>query len=142
MITNWLLHHHGFLLSRSVCTNLLSCMFQWVDALDKRNSVDVICLDIAKAFDTVSHQKLIHKLEHLSLSSTFVNWIKDFLKDRTHKVKVGSTLSSTSPQWCESRHRFRPYLVLNTLVTIDTHATSTRQKKSALHLKLHSFYAA
>ena len=107
IMTDWLLdelckldfispHQHGFVASRSVCTNLLACLFDWVDALDKRDNVDVIYLDIAKAFDTVSHVKLFHKLDHLSLPTKLVSWIKDFLSYRYQRVKVGSVLSESS----------------------------------------------
>ena len=108
IMTKWLLdeltnrnfispHQHGFLASRSVTTNLLTCLFDWVGALDNRESVDVIYLDIAKAFDTVSHPKLMHKLDSLSLPPKLTAWIKDFLSNRQQRVRIADTFSDESP---------------------------------------------
>ena len=108
IMTNWLLdeltnrnfvspHQHGFLASRSVTSNLLTCLFDWVGAVDKHESVDVIYLDIAKAFDSVSHPKLMHKLDALSLPQKLTAWIKDFLSNRYQRVRIEHTLSDESP---------------------------------------------
>ena len=108
IMTKWLLdelinrnfispHQHGFLASRSVTTNLLTCLFDWVGALDNHESVDVIYLDIAKAFDTVSHPKLMHKLDSLNLPPKLTAWIKDFLTNRCQRVKIEQSFSNESP---------------------------------------------
>ena len=55
-------HQHGFLAKHSTCTQLIECVDDWTLALDFRNSVDVAYLDFSKAFDSVSHSKLILKL--------------------------------------------------------------------------------
>ena len=84
---------HGFLPGRSTLTNLMTCLFEWVDALDKGDYVDVIFIDISKAFDTVSHSILIEKLANLNLNPKLHNWIKGFLLNRTQRVKIGETFS-------------------------------------------------
>src|SRR5215469_16584284 len=54
---------HGFLAGRSCLTNLLEFMEDITEIIDRGNSVDVIYLDFAKAFDKVSHKCLFRKLE-------------------------------------------------------------------------------
>ena len=58
---------HGFIKSRSTLTNLLSCLRHWLSSLDSDRSTDVIYIDFAKAFDSVSHPKLLHKLKSYNI---------------------------------------------------------------------------
>jgi len=53
---------HGFLAKHSTCSQLLESVNKWSIALKNCNIVDVVYFDIAKAFDPLSHLKLIHKL--------------------------------------------------------------------------------
>ena len=84
---------HGFLSKRSTLTNLLSCLNNWVECIDLRSSVDVMYLDIAKAFDSVSHSKLLHKISKYGISGNFFAWIAAFLKDRRQAVQVNDSRS-------------------------------------------------
>ena len=43
------------------------------------NSVDVIYLDLRKAFDSVSHLKLLHKLKFYSINGQLLCWFKSYL---------------------------------------------------------------
>jgi hypothetical protein len=56
-------------------------------------------IDFAKAFDTVSRPKLLHKLTAYGLSGNLFNWIADLLSDRSQcrPTRVGSALSSSAP---------------------------------------------
>ena len=55
-------HQHGFIKGRSTVTNLLEFTSLVLEALSLRLQTDVIYTDFSKAFDTVSHSLLIHKL--------------------------------------------------------------------------------
>ena len=55
--------------------------------------VDVVYTDIAKAFDSVSHLKLLLKFEAYGFKSNLLQWIKAFLKDRTQCVYIGHDVS-------------------------------------------------
>ena len=46
-----------------------------------------------KAFDKVSHPKLLLKLKSLGITGNFHNWIEAFLTKRTQQVIVSGTLS-------------------------------------------------
>ena len=48
-------NQHGFRAKRSCETQLLQCVNDWSQALDNKNNIDIIFLDISRAFDTVSH---------------------------------------------------------------------------------------
>ena len=99
MLTNGLItkHQHGFLAKRSTCTNLLDSFQDWVLALNGRENVDVAFIDFSKAFDSVSHIKLLHKLRGYGIQYELLAWIKSFLDHRTQRVLVDSRLSKAVP---------------------------------------------
>ena len=85
---------HGFLTKRSTTTNLFECINEWTKIVDGKCSVDVMYIDLAKAFDKVSHIKLIFKLKLLGIGGDLLAWIGSFLCNRTQRVRIGSKLSS------------------------------------------------
>lgn len=86
----------GFLAKRSTTSQLLTCINSWTKNVDRGICVDVVYLDIAKAFDTVSHSKLLFKLSACGVRDPLLSWIADFLKDRKQVVRLGNSLSNTS----------------------------------------------
>ncbi len=90
-------HQHGFLSQHSTVTQLLECLNDWTVALDSAQPVDVAYLDIAKAFDSVSHKKLIEKLKYYGISGRLVDWVEAWLSDRCQRVRVNDSYSSSSP---------------------------------------------
>ena len=76
-------------------------MEAWTDLIDKGESIDVVYLDFSKAFDSVPHQRLIHKLEAYGISGPIRAWIQDFLTERKQRVVVNhnrSPVTSGVPQ--------------------------------------------
>ena len=59
--------------------------------------VHAVLLDFAKAFDTVSHAKLLHKAEAYGIGGEILAWLKSFLSNRTQRVRVDGCLSAESP---------------------------------------------
>jgi len=82
-------HQHGFMQHRS-CPNLLETMEAWTEALDNGLGVDVLFLHYRKAFDSVSHKRLIEKLGTLGIQGNMLllRWIEQFLTARTMRVGV------------------------------------------------------
>uniref|UniRef100_A0A7I5EEN4 Reverse transcriptase domain-containing protein n=1 Tax=Haemonchus contortus TaxID=6289 RepID=A0A7I5EEN4_HAECO len=60
---------------------MLESLNDWTDALDAKDSVDVIYLDFQKAFDRVSHDLLVLKLVHADLKE-LRNFVTDIQTDR------------------------------------------------------------
>ncbi|CAF0803007.1 unnamed protein product [Brachionus calyciflorus] len=56
------------------------------------NFIDINYTDFSKAFDKVSHEKLLIKLKAYGINEAF-EWIKSFLFDRKQRVELGSTVS-------------------------------------------------
>jgi hypothetical protein len=55
---------HGFVRGRSCLTNLLEFLEDVTEYVDQGSPVDVIYLDLQKAFDKVPHQRLLKKFKH------------------------------------------------------------------------------
>ena len=64
--------------------------------MDKTGQVDVIFLDFSKAFDKVSHSKLLAKLEFYGIRGQVLTWIQAFLSNRSQVVAVNGCHSSTA----------------------------------------------
>lgn len=86
-------HQHGFVARRSVTSQLLELTQRWKEAIDVGQVVDVVYVDFAKAFDSVSFPKLLAKLESFGVRGPLLSWFSSFLVGRTFQVKIGSSLS-------------------------------------------------
>ena len=62
---------YGFILGRSAVVQLLTVIDRWTEILDTGGVVDVAYCDFMKAFDKVSHRKLIHKLKKYNLGKKY-----------------------------------------------------------------------
>ena len=60
---------------------------------DQKDQADVLILDVSKAFDTVPHSHLIHKLRHNNIDSFTVNWIENWLQNRKQSVLLDGSKS-------------------------------------------------
>jgi len=86
---------HGFRQKRSCLTNLLEFMEKVAEYLDSGELVDVIYLDFQKAFDKVTHKRLIARLEEIGIQGNLLNWIREWLKGRKQRVVIHGKAS----QW-------------------------------------------
>ena len=87
----------GFLPKRSSCQQLLVCIHEWLSSVCKGLPINVIYTDIAKAFDSVCHSKLVQVVQSYGVNSSIVCWLSNFLSDRKQSVCVGSAVSSLLP---------------------------------------------
>ncbi len=62
--------------------------------LDEKEAVDVIYMDMKKAFDTVPHQRLLKKLESYGIEGSTHAWLEDFLLGRHQQVFVNKSASA------------------------------------------------
>ena len=88
-------HQHGFIQGRSCLSNLLRSLEDWTFSLDNGHGVDVVFLDFQKAFDTVPHHRLLHKLGAYGVNNQVLRWLKNFLCFRRQRV----LLDGESSDW-------------------------------------------
>ena len=77
-----------FTKGKSCQLQLLESLEDWTKSLNNGTDVDVIFYDFKKAFDTLSHSKLILELESYGIGGNILNWIKDFLTNRSQEVVI------------------------------------------------------
>jgi len=77
---------HGFRRGRSCTTNLLQFLDKVTEAINEKESVDVIFLDFAKAFHKVPHKRLLTKVEANGLGGKVLRWIEAWLTGRKQRV--------------------------------------------------------
>jgi hypothetical protein len=87
---------HGFLSGRSTTSNLLETLNDWTLTINDKNSVAVAYVDFKRAFDCVSHNKLLVKLRSYGFSGNLLSWIENFLTNRSQQTKVGCSLSDVT----------------------------------------------
>ena len=97
-ISNNIINHnqHGFIPGRSTCSQLFEAQYDWCSGLDEGGIYDVIMIDFRKAFDVVSHYKLITKLHKLGVCKQTLQWLIAFFSDRRQCVCLNSACSTSS----------------------------------------------
>ena len=70
---------------------------QFAVALERTKQVDVIYPDFSKAFDRVSHEKLLFKLECLGIGGSLLAWFRSYLSGRRPRVVIDNESSDFLP---------------------------------------------
>jgi len=84
----------GFLLGHSTTYQLIDIYNQICKAFD--TTCMVFC-DISKTLDRVWHKGLIHKVHQYSINKNLLNWLNNYLCNRTQTGFVWSDFSSPKP---------------------------------------------
>ena len=85
----------GFLPYRSTISALLYSTHTIFSLLESYSSVCGAFLDLRKAFDSVPHLPLLNLLASSNLPPPFLNWLHSYLLNRTQRVVVNGSSSSS-----------------------------------------------
>ena len=91
-------HQHGFRSNHSTVTALNEFNQKVADGFNKKKPADrtvLLQIDLSKAFDMVSHEKLLSGLLNSSLPYFIKRWFNSYLHGRQSKVNFRDTTSST-----------------------------------------------
>jgi exonuclease III len=86
---------HGFLKNRSTTTQLLNAFSNINNIIDNGDQTDVVYFDLSKAFDSVPHNLLLHKLKSFGICGNLLAWITNYLQNRLQRV----TLNGADSEW-------------------------------------------
>ncbi len=86
--------HYGFMPRRSCITNLIVAEELITGMTDQGEPVDVVCLDVSNAFESVGRRLLVKKMGAMGIHLKITRWVEEFLQNRTFRVKLGGRLSS------------------------------------------------
>jgi hypothetical protein len=94
---------HGFIKGKSTSTAIANYVSEVLRALDEPNrEVIGVFYDFSKAFDTISHEVLLSKLNDLGVVGVANSWIRSYLTDRIQAVHIRNRengVNIKSPNW-------------------------------------------
>lgn len=88
---------HGFMTKKSTESNLCEYLDIVYKAMDAGLQVDAVYTDYSKAFDKISHEILIKKLDQIGVHGDLLRWLTSYLRDRSQAVAVKGYCSSFLP---------------------------------------------
>ena len=88
---------HGFIPGQNCVTQLIEVFDKIGSLLDRGKQIDVIYLDMSKAFDKVSHKRLLLRLREFGFSGNILNWFHSYLQDRRQQTTILGATSSPTP---------------------------------------------
>ena len=87
---------HGFLSGRSTETQLIQVYNHINSMLDSSGQRDIIYIDFSKAYDSVPHHLLLHKLRSFGFNGTLYHWLCSYVNNQKQRVVINGEHS----EWC------------------------------------------
>lgn len=84
----------GFRQKHSTSHAFLTFIEKVAKALDKSQHTVGVFLDLSKAFDTIDHNILLHKLHNYGIRGKALEWFRSYLKNRKQFVAINGCCSS------------------------------------------------
>ena len=85
--------NHAYRKHLSTATTLTEITDELYESIEKKNIAQIMTLDQTAAFDCVSFEILLGKLERYKIGQEARNWIRDYLTGRTQFVEIGTSKS-------------------------------------------------
>ena len=85
----------GFRTELSMSDLLVALQHVWHRAISQGGLVSVLAVDVARAFDKVSHRGLLHKAEQYGVTGPLLQWLRSYLSHPQIKVTVAEQDSAT-----------------------------------------------
>ena len=65
-----------------------------LSSLNNRKIVALVLLDLSAAFDTIDHEKLLHRLEtRFGINGTALDWFRSYISNRCQAVRINNSSS-------------------------------------------------
>ena len=84
----------GFRKNKSTVTELLTLFYSILEAKEAKKEILVLLFDLSSAFDTVSHEVLLTKMEIYGFNKHALKWLKSYLEGRKQFVTISEKMSS------------------------------------------------
>ena len=89
---------HGFMTAKSCTTQMVPFIHDLEITLNNKSKADIIYFDFAKAFDSVSHDIILHKLKYdYEVDGLMLRFLRSYLQGRQQQVVVGGFTSTKLP---------------------------------------------
>lgn len=83
----------GYRKNHSCETALNLLLAKWKECLEKKLKVVAVFLDLKRAFETISREKLVSTLAKYRISGTALKWFSTYLSHRYQRTKFNSVIS-------------------------------------------------
>ena len=91
-------HQSAYRTAHSTETALVRVSNDILRAIDNRQSVFLVLLDMSSAFDTIDHSILLSMLnQRYAIGGTAIKWFGSYLSDRTQQVRILGESSEPQP---------------------------------------------
>ena len=90
-------NQHGFRKKKSTISAIALLLDSLYREINENRNVYIVYLDLKKAFNTISHDRMISKLQALGLDVMTLSWFKSYLSNRRQCVKLNNLTSDTLP---------------------------------------------
>ncbi|XP_072018281.1 uncharacterized protein [Amphiura filiformis] len=88
------LYQSAYVSNRSTETALLKVQSDILNAVDRREVVFLVMLDLSAAFDTIDHVLLLQHLEsNFGISGKALQWMRSYLESRVYQVQIDGVYS-------------------------------------------------
>lgn len=94
------INQFGFWRNFSTHKAIGTLLTQIYSNINELNYSKLCYIDLKKAFDTVSHDVLLNKLESVGVHGHKLNWFRNYLSERTQMMKVNDALSGEGRVRC------------------------------------------
>ena len=89
--------NHAYRKCLSTTTTLMEVMDEIYQGVEDKKFTEIMTVDQSSAFDCVCHDLLLEKLKRYNLGIEAINWVRNYLKDRTQYVEIGDKQSRMVP---------------------------------------------
>ena len=93
-------NQYGFRKNHSTSLAISELINDIQNNLENGNLCVAIFLDLKKAFDTVKHEVLLRKLDHIGVRGVAKDWFKSYLSDRCQFVQLSNNQSEFDKVCC------------------------------------------
>ncbi len=90
-------YQNGFMPGKSCITQLVDVFERIGRELDRGKQIDVLYLDMSKAFDKVSHATLLHRLRQFGFGGNILKWFRSYLTNRHQRTTILGATSKSLP---------------------------------------------